>query len=199
MGGRILPFVSDEELIQELLHRLGEDVDREGLRETPKRVIAAWRFWTSGNSMDPASVLKCFEDGSEGYDELVFQAGLPLHSVCEHHMAPISGMCHVAYVPNGRIVGLSKLSRLVDIFARRLTVQERMCNQIADALMEHLTPKGVGVVIQARHQCMESRGIQKVGTVTVTSALRGCVKNEPECRAEFMSLVTTSMQGVRTL
>ena len=191
--------LSDEDLIKELLTRLGEDTNRGGLKETPSRVMKAWKFWTSGYKQNPEDVLKTFEDGSEGYDEMVFQAGIPTYSFCEHHMASMFGCTHVAYIPSGRVVGLSKLSRLIDIFARRLQVQERLCNQVADALMKHLKPKGVGVTIQMRHLCMESRGIQKTGTVTTTSALRGCIKDEPECRAEFMSFVNIASQGVTKL
>lgn len=192
----LLQAISDEELIKEFISRLGEDVDRQGLKETPERVVKAWKFFTSGYGKDPKDVLKCFEDGGETYDQLLFQANIPLVSSCEHHMEKFWGACHIAYVPNGKVVGLSKLFRLADIFARRLQVQERLTQQIADALMEHLQPKGVGVVLQMRHMCMESRGIQKAGTVTISSALRGCIKEEPECRSEFMSLVTVASQGL---
>ena len=191
-----LEWVSDQHLIRELIKRLGEDTNRQGLKETPDRVVKAWQFWTSGYKQSVADVLKVFEDGGEEYDQLLFQANIPVFSFCEHHLAQMFGIAHVSYVPNGRIVGLSKLSKVVDIFARRLQVQERMTKQIANALMEHLQPKGVGVVMQLRHMCMESRGIQKVGTVTISSALRGCIKDEPECRAEFMSFVNTASQGL---
>lgn len=185
-----------EALIREFIRSLGENPNREGLKETPARVVKAWKFFCSGYDQKPEDVLKCFEDGGETYDELLFQANIPVFSHCEHHLAGMFGIAHVAYVPNGKVVGLSKLSRVVDIFARRLQVQERMTQQIADALMTHLSPKGVGVVMQLRHLCMESRGVQKVGTVTMSSALRGCIKAEPECRAEFMSLVTTASHGL---
>lgn len=188
--------LSDLKLVQKFLNRFGENSDREGLKETPRRVIEAWEFFTSGYSQNPADVLKCFEDGSENYDQLLFQANIPVFSFCEHHLLQMFGIAHVSYVPSGKVVGLSKLSRLVDIFARRLQVQERMTNQVADALMGHLQPKGVGVVLQLRHMCMESRGIQKVGTVTMSSALRGCVRDEADCRAEFMSFVNTASQGL---
>ena len=187
-------------VVKKFLSLLGDNPSREGLKETPRRVLDAWQFWCSGYDQDPADVLKTFEDGAEAYDQLIFQAGIPTWSHCEHHAAMFWGTTHIAYVPNGRIIGLSKLSKLVEIFARRLQVQERLCNQVADALMDSgLNPKGVGVVMQMRHACMESRGIQKVGTVTMTSALRGCIKNEPECRAEFMSFVTTASQGLSKL
>jgi GTP cyclohydrolase I len=188
--------MSDEFLIREFIKRFAENPNREGLKETPARVIKAWNFFCSGYNQDPADVLKCFEDGGEKYDELLFQANIPIVSSCEHHLEKFWGMAHIAYVPNGKVVGLSKLSRLAEIFARRLQVQERLTQQIADALMEHLQPKGVGVVLQMRHGCMEFRGIQKVGTITMSSALRGCVKNESDCRAEFMALVTTASQGL---
>lgn len=185
-----------EALIEELVNRLDPSPNREGLKETPARVKKAWGFFCSGYDQKPEDVLKCFEDGGEKYDELLFQANIPLVSACEHHLEKFWGMAHIAYVPNGKIVGLSKLSRLAEIFARRLQVQERLTQQIADALMEHLHPKGVGVVLQMRHGCMEFRGIQKVGTVTMSSVLRGCIKEEPSCRAEFLSLVNTASQGL---
>lgn len=167
---------------------------REGLRETPDRFAKAWEFLTSGYDQDPEQVLKSFEDGSERYDEMVFQGAVPVWSMCEHHMLPFWGVAHIGYIPNGKIVGLSKFSRLVDIFARRLQVQERLTAQIADALDEHLKPKGVGVVLRCRHGCMESRGIQKSGTVTFTSALRGGLKTA-EARAEFLKFVELADQG----
>jgi GTP cyclohydrolase I len=140
---------------------------------------------------DPAAVLKVFEDGAEGCNEMVVVHDIPVYSHCEHHLAPIFGTATVAYIPNGRIVGLSKLPRLVDIFARRLQVQERMTNQIADAIMQHLAPRGCGVVIRARHMCMESRGIKQGGSYTTTSALRACFLL-PEVRAEFLNLRSRS-------
>ncbi len=133
--------------------------------------------------------LKVFEDGAEHYDEMVTVKDIPIHSKCEHHMADIFGTCTIAYIPDGKIVGLSKLSRLANMYARRLQVQERMTVQIADALMEHLKPKGCGVVIKARHMCMESRGVEHEA-MTVTTALRGALREEPETRAEFLRLAT---------
>ena len=192
----LLQAVSSEELIREFISRVGEDPNREGLKETPHRVVKAWKFFCSGYDQKPEDVLKCFEDGGERYDELLFQANIPIVSSCEHHIEKFWGVGHIAYVPNGKVVGLSKLSRLVEIFARRLQVQERLTQQIADALMEHLQPKGVGVVLQMRHGCMEFRGIQKIGTITMSSALRGCIKEEHDCRAEFFSLVNTASQGL---
>lgn len=171
-----------------------EDPDREGLRETPRRFMEAFRFWTSGYGEEPARILKSFGDGADGYDQMVFVSDIPFYSLCEHHLAPFFGVAHVAYIPRHRIVGLSKIPRLVDCYARRLQVQERLCNQVADALHTHLSPVGVGVVMQARHLCMESRGVQKPGTITTTSALRGAIKDEPETRAEFMSLVSSPLR-----
>lgn len=192
----LVRFVDQPNLIREFIRNLGENVNREGLKETPDRVAKAWQFWCSGYDQTPEDVLKEFEDGGEDYDHLLFQGNIPVFSHCEHHLAGMFGIAHVAYIPDGKIVGLSKLSKVVDIFARRLQVQERMTKQIADALMEHLQPKGVGVMLLLRHLCMESRGVQKVGTVTVSSALRGCVKDEPECRAEFMTLTQTFSNGL---
>jgi GTP cyclohydrolase I len=170
-----------------LLAHLDPDCRRGGLEETPGRVAKAWMEWTAGYRMNPATVLKTFEDGAQGCDEMVVVRDIPVYSHCEHHLAAIFGTATVAYLPDKRIVGLSKLPRLVDVFAKRLQVQERMTNQIADALMEHLKPRGCGVVITARHMCMESRGIRQAGTSTVTSALRGVFKTDAAVRGEFLS------------
>ncbi len=151
----------------------GDDL-REGLVETPDRVAKAYATWFGGYSVDIASLFKTFEDGGENCDEMVIVRDIPVYSHCEHHMAPIIGRAVVGYVPNGRIVGLSKLSRVVDAFARRLQVQERLTNQIADAIVEHLDPKAVCVYIDAKHMCMESRGVKQVcGSSTITKAFRG--------------------------
>lgn len=180
--------------VRQLLEWIGEDPDREGLKETPNRYLEAWKFWTSGYGKDPAEILKVFEDGSENYSELVFQGNIAMHSLCEHHLAPFYGVVHIGYIPDGRIIGLSKLARLVEIFARRLQVQERLGCQIADALMDNISPIAVGVVLQCRHLCMESRGVQKIGTVTTTSVLRGGLKDSMDARAEFMTLVQIASQ-----
>lgn len=166
---------------------IGENPDRGGLLETPARVRKAWKHWTSGYSKDPAEILKVFEDGAEGVTEMVVVRDIPIYSKCEHHLADIFGTATIGYLPNGKIVGLSKLNRLADMFARRLQVQERMTNQIADALMTHLAPLGCGVVIKARHMCMESRGVQQ-GSNTTTSALRGLFKDDATVRSEFLAL-----------
>jgi GTP cyclohydrolase I len=144
-----------------LLARLDEDYDRPGLVETPERVAKAWGFWTSGWDGDPVAILKTFEDGAENYDEMVFQGRIPVYSHCEHHLAPFFGVAHIGYIPDGKIVGLSKLSRVTDLYARRLQVQERLTNQICEAIWEVLDPIGCGVVLRCRHMCMESRGIQR--------------------------------------
>ena len=181
---------SFEALVRTMLGYLGEDPDREGLRETPRRVMKAWGEWCSGYDQDPAKVLKTFEDGA--CKELVLVKDIPVHSTCEHHLAPFFGKAHIAYIPNGRIVGLSKLSRLVDIYARRLQVQERLTTQVADALVDNLRPTGVGVVIECRHLCMESRGVNRAGVTTVTSAMRGALMEQPEARAELLALIARS-------
>jgi GTP cyclohydrolase IA len=184
-----------ENSIRELLKLTGEDPDREGLSETPQRFLKAFDFWTQGYEQDPGEVLKMFEDGAEYYDQLIFIGNIPVYSLCEHHLTPFFGVAHVGYIPDQRIVGLSKIPRLVDVFARRLQCQERLTRQIADAIWDVLQPLAVGAVIRCRHLCMESRGIQKSGCTTVTSALRGALRDEPDCRAEFMTMVATADDG----
>lgn len=179
---------SIEDNIIRLLQYIGENPTRGGLLETPARVAKAWAFWGSGYNVDPATVLKTFEDGAEGTDEMVLVKDIPFYTHCEHHMAPFFGTATIAYLPDKRIVGLSKLSRVLQIYARRLQVQERLTCQVADALMEHLQPLGCGVVVKARHLCMESRGICQQGHHTVTSALRGIFKDDASVRAEFLGL-----------
>jgi GTP cyclohydrolase I len=174
--------------ITRIIQYVGDDPQRGGLLDTPDRVAKAWQEWCSGYGQDPAEVLKVFEDGAESYDEMVVVRSIPFYSKCEHHMADIFGTATIAYVPDGKIVGLSKLNRLLDVFARRLQVQERLTAQVADALMEHLKPKGAGVVIKARHMCMESRGVRQQGHETVTSALRGVFKDQSDTRREFLAL-----------
>ena len=172
-----------------LLTHLGENPQRQGLLETPGRVEKAWQHWTSGYGQDPADILKVFEDGAEQYNELIMVRGIPVYSHCEHHLAPFFGTAVIGYTPNGRIVGLSKLTRLVNCFARRLQVQERLTMQIAEALMEQVAPLSVGVVIRCRHMCMESRGIQTPGEETVTSALLGEMHTNLGLRSEFLTLM----------
>ena len=181
-------------VIKQLLPFIDNNHHREGLADTPHRVAKAWAKWTEGYHMDAASILKVFEDGAEKCDEMVIVKDIPIYSKCEHHLADIFGTATIAYIPNGKIVGLSKLSRLAEMFARRLQVQERLTNQIADSIQEHLGAKGVGVVIRARHMCMESRGICQQGHHTITSALRGVMKDNHEARSEFMSLANTQVK-----
>jgi GTP cyclohydrolase IA len=171
-----------------LLSHIGEDPSRQGLHETPQRVDRAWQHWTSGYRQDPAEILKVFEDGAQQYNELVIVRGIPVYSHCEHHLAPFFGFATVGYTPNGRIIGLSKMARLVDCFAKRLQVQERLTMQIAEALMEHVQPLSVGVIVRCRHLCMESRGIRMPGQVTVTSALLGEMRTNLALRTEFLNL-----------
>lgn len=184
--GDVTGSVTDN--VVRMLQFIGENANRGGLLETPDRVAKAWQFWCSGYTQNAAEILKVFEDGAEGCDQMVTVKDIPIYSHCEHHMAAIFGTVTISYIPNGKIVGLSKLSRLAEMFARRLQVQERLTNQIADALVEHLQPLGVGVVIKARHMCMESRGICQQGHHTVTTALRGVIKDDGRSRSEFMQI-----------
>lgn len=167
---------------------------REGIQETPGRFAKAWEHWTSGYAIDIEALLKVFEDGAEGYDEMVLVKDIPIYSKCEHHLADIFGVASIAYVPNGKVVGLSKISRLADAFARRLQVQERLTVQIADAIMKYLEPHGCGVVIRARHMCMESRGLCQQGHHTVTSALRGTLKTDAQLQMRFWTEARTDKQ-----
>ena len=167
---------------------------RPGLLETPLRVAKAFEHWFGGYAVDIPALFKTFEDGAEGTDQMVTVCNIPFYSKCEHHMADIFGHVTIAYIPAGRIVGLSKLNRVVEAFARRLQVQERMTTQIADAIQEHLNPLGVGVYVTARHMCVESRGIMHHCTNTVTTALRGVIRNEDAARAEFLQLARDNTQ-----
>jgi GTP cyclohydrolase I len=170
------------------LASIGENPDRPGLQETPDRVAKAWQHWTSGYQQNVPDLLKVFEDGAEEYNELIVVRNIPVYSHCEHHLAPFFGKATIGYVPNGKIVGLSKLTRLVDCFAKRLQVQERLTSQVANALMDALQPKAVGVVIRCRHLCMESRGIRTPGEETITSAMLGELQPNLALRTEFLSL-----------
>jgi GTP cyclohydrolase I len=175
-----------EAAVRELLFAVGEDPDREGLVKTPSRVARAYAEMFAGLRQDPASVLATtFE---LGHEEMVLVRDIEVYSCCEHHLVPFHGVAHVGYIPDGRITGLSKLARLVDIYARRPQVQERLTTQIADALVEHLGPRGVIVVIECEHLCMSMRGVRKTGARTVTSAVRGQLR-DPATRAEAMSLI----------
>ena len=171
--------------IEKVLELLVQDSNRAGLAETPQRVAKALKEMTAGYAMDPVKTLKCFQDGAEGVDEMVVVSGVPFHSLCEHHMLPFSGTADIGYIPNGRVVGLSKLPRVFHIYAKRLQVQERLVNQVADLLKEHLSPD-VAVRARATHLCMECRGVALQGVTTTTTACRGAFKDQPETRAEFL-------------
>lgn len=183
-----------EELIRKILVEVGEDPAREGLLRTPERVARAYEFLTSGYHQDAAQVLQgaLFE---EKYDEMVIVKDIEVFSLCEHHMLPFFGKVHVAYIPNGKVIGLSKIPRLVDVFARRLQVQERLTVQIAEAIQEAIHPVGVGVVIEARHLCMMMRGVEKQHSATVTSAMLGAFRDEAPTRKEFLSLMRGKQNG----
>lgn len=173
--------------VREILVAVGEDPDREGLRETPRRVAKMYEEFFSGLTIDPADVLiTAFE---EEYDELVVLRNIPFHSMCEHHLLPFEGVAHVGYLPDGRIAGISKLARVVDAFARRPQVQERLTNQVADILMQRLMAKGVAVIIEATHSCMTCRGVRKPGSIMVTSAMRGRCKSDARTRGEVLMLL----------
>jgi GTP cyclohydrolase I len=176
------------ELMRDILTRLGEDPDREGLRGTPARYEKALRFLTSGYTQDPAKVLNGAMF-SVCYDEMVVVKDIELFSLCEHHLLPFFGKCHVAYIPTQKVVGLSKIARLVNLYARRLQIQERLTSQIAKAIHQHISPEGVGVVIEARHLCMVMRGVEKQHSQAVTSAMLGCFRDSRQTRDEFLSLI----------
>ena len=178
-----------EEAVKTLISWAGDDPTREGLIETPKRVVKSYKEFYAGYDQDPAEILsKVFEE-IEGYDEIVLVKNILLESHCEHHMVPIVGKAHVAYLPDKRVVGLSKLARVVDLFAKRLQTQETMTAQIADTIDEVLRPKGVAVVIDAEHQCMSSRGVSKKGASTITSRMIGVFRDNQKSRMEFMNLI----------
>jgi GTP cyclohydrolase I len=177
-----------QEEIRAILEKMGEDPEREGLVKTPERVDKAYRFLTAGYGQSAEEVVQgaIFH---EKYDEMVVVKDIDFYSLCEHHMLPFYGKAHVAYVPNGRIIGLSKIPRLVEVFSRRLQVQERLTVQIAESLQQHLDPLGVAVVVEAAHLCMMMRGVQKQNTKMVTSSILGCFRDEDGARMEFLSLL----------
>lgn len=178
-----------EKAVRVLLEWTGDNPDREGLIETPKRVVKAYEQFFEGYNQDPEEVLtKTFEE-VEGYDEMVIVKDIRLESHCEHHMVPILGVAHVGYIPNKRVVGISKLARIVDIFGKRLQTQETMTSQIASTIEKVLNPKGVAVVIDANHQCMSTRGVHKTTSSTVTSSMKGIFKENPVTRNEFLSFI----------
>lgn len=177
---------------KDILTQLGEDPNREGLLKTPERVSKALQYLTHGYDLDPAEILRGALFNEE-YDEMVIVKGIEVYSMCEHHMLPFFGKAHVAYIPNGKIVGLSKIPRVVDAFARRLQVQERLTNQIRDCIQEVLEPKGVAVVIEASHMCMQMRGVQKQNSTTTSSSFTGAFERETT-RQEFISLLSANLK-----
>jgi GTP cyclohydrolase I len=177
-----------QDAVRTILLEVGEDPSREGLLKTPERVEKAMRYLTSGYAQTAAEVIGDALFASESHDNMVMVHDIEFYSMCEHHMLPFFGKAHVGYIPNGHIVGLSKIARVVDVFARRLQVQERLTDQIAQALEDSLGPKGVGVVCSAQHFCMQMRGVEKQGSMTTTSALRGVFRDDPRTREEFLRL-----------
>jgi GTP cyclohydrolase IA len=184
-----------EDAVRDVLAGLGEMPDREGLQKTPERVAEALRFLTSGYQQDAVTLLNeaLF---TVSYDEMVIVKDIEMFSLCEHHLLPFFGKAHVAYIPRGKVVGLSKIPRLVDMYARRLQVQERLTVQIAEAIEETIKPRGVGVVVEAMHLCMIMRGVEKQNSVAVTSCMRGAFRAEQKTREEFLSLVKKKHQGL---
>jgi GTP cyclohydrolase I len=190
----LLETVSTQELYRELLHRMGEDPDRDGLLRTPERMEKSMAFLTKGYAMDVTEVLHdaLFD---VDYDEMVIVKDIEFFSQCEHHLLPFFGKAHVAYVPNGKVIGLSKIPRLVDVFARRLQVQERLTRQVSEAIQDAINPQGVAVILEAQHLCMMMRGVEKQHSSTVTSAMLGVFKTQLQTRNEFLSLVRRHGSG----
>jgi GTP cyclohydrolase IA len=184
-----------EDLMKEIIVRLGEDPNREGLSHTPSRVHKAYEFLTRGYHEDPEAMLKkaLF---TVSYDEMVIVKDVEMFSLCEHHMLPFFGKVHVAYIPNGKVIGLSKIPRLIETFSRRLQIQERLTTQIAEAIQNVIQPQGVGVVVEARHLCMMMRGVEKQHSAAVTSSMLGCFREEQETRTEFLSLIRQRPNGL---
>ncbi len=178
-----------EVAIRTLLRWAGDDPDREGLRDTPSRVARAYREFFVGYDTDPAAVLERTFEETEGYDEIVLLRDIRLESTCEHHMAPIIGRVHVAYLPHRRVVGISKLARVVDAYAKRLQIQEKLTAQIANTIQDVLEPRGVAVMIDAAHQCMTTRGVHKHGVTMVTTRMLGAFRDDPETRRELMAMI----------
>jgi GTP cyclohydrolase I len=190
-----LTGASFEDLVREMIVRLGEDPQREGLLRTPNRVHRAYEHLTKGYSEDAEAMLKkaLF---AVTYDEMVIVKDVEMFSLCEHHILPFFGKVHVAYIPNGKVIGLSKIPRLIEIFSRRLQIQERLTTQIAETIQKAIEPQGVGVVIEARHLCMMMRGVEKQHSAAVTSSMLGCFRDEQETRTEFLSLIRNRANGV---
>lgn len=192
MEEQLLKTKKMEELVEQMLEQIGEDPRREGLLQTPRRVARAYQFLTQGYSQDVREVLNgaVFK---EKYNEMVIVKEIDFFSMCEHHMLPFYGRAHVAYIPSGKILGLSKIPRIVEVFSRRLQVQERMTQQIADTLFEALNPDGVGVVIEARHMCMMMRGVEKQNSLATTSAMLGSFRDDVKTRQEFLTLINSDL------
>ncbi len=184
-----------EEAVRTLLRLAGEDPSREGLRDTPARVVRAYRELFAGYEIDPVALLERTFEEVEGYDEIVLLRDIRIESHCEHHMVPIIGRCHIAYLPRSRVVGISKLARVADAYAKRLQIQERLTVQIADTIDQVLQPRGVGVVIEAGHQCMSTRGVHKSGVSMVTSRMTGCFRDDPTTRRELLSMIGSRAPG----
>ncbi len=184
-----------EEAVRTLLRWAGDDPLREGLRDTPSRVARAYREWFCGYEEDPVELLTRSFEETDGYDEMVLLRDIRLESTCEHHLAPILGRVHVAYLPNGRVVGISKLARLVDAYAKRLQIQEKLTAQIANTIQDVLQPKGVAVVVEAAHQCMTTRGVHKPGVTMVTSRLLGAFRDDPSTRREVLAMINSPRAG----
>jgi GTP cyclohydrolase IA len=186
-----LQEASLDELIREILVRIGEDPSREGLVETPRRLAKALTYLTRGYQLDPQKVLNNALYSVQ-YDEMVIVRDIDLFSMCEHHLLPFFGKCHVAYIPNERVIGLSKIARLVEMFARRLQIQERLTCQIAETINEAISPVGVGVVIEAQHLCMIMRGVEKQNSIATTSSMLGAFREDGQTRLEFLELLRSS-------
>jgi GTP cyclohydrolase I len=184
-----------EDAFRRILRWIGENPDRDGLQDTPKRLVRAYREYFSGYDEDPEEVLRKTFEEVEGYDEMIVLRGVTFESHCEHHVAPIIGRAWVGYVPDRRVVGISKLARVVDIYSKRLQIQERLTAQIANTIESVLQPRGVAVVVKAAHHCMMSRGVRKRGTDLVTSRLLGCFRDQPMTRGEFLALVNSDMEA----
>jgi len=181
-----------EEAVKEILINIGEDPNREGLIKTPHRVAKSFEFLTKGYKQDPKEILNQALFTTTN-DEMVLVRDIEFYSLCEHHLLPIIGRVHVAYIPDGKVVGLSKIPRIVEVFARRLQIQEQLTEQIADAINDTIKPKGVAVVVHARHMCMEMRGVEKINSTTVSSALRGLFKSDLKTRNEFFNLINANI------
>lgn len=195
IGHTGLEYVSTQDIYREIIRRYDADPTRDGLAKTPERIEKSLEFLTKGYHEDPTEVLHgaLFD---VDYDEMVIVKDIEMYSLCEHHMLPFFGKVHVAYIPNGKVIGLSKVPRLIEIFSRRLQIQERLTTQIAETIQKVIEPQGVGVVIEARHLCMMMRGVEKQHSAAVTSSMLGCFRNENETRQEFLSLIRQRPNGI---